>query len=120
MAVQVRRDLEDITTSLGKKHGWHEDVAMADDYVILMEVFKFFLGKRKSLARHFSVHDLDDEEQECDEKHEEEALSCDVCGDEAYYEYCGSNVCGKCRHFFVTTMRNRTRLSLRCSGTKGE
>ena len=108
----IDKNLSRILTFISKKYSKREFAV--DAYLILMETYSFILGMRAQLLRHFGVTKATpDEEGPC--------WPCDVCGDDCYAEYCGSNVCGKCRHFFISMMRSRrTVATLKCSYYKGD
>lgn len=107
----IERNLAQIVTFISEKYSKREFAV--DAYLILTETYSFLLGMRRQLLDHFGVTKAMPRQ---DEGRELPSWPCDVCGDDCYAEYCGSNVCGKCRHFFVAMMRSRrTVATLKCS-----
>lgn len=112
----IEGNLAQIVTFLSEKYSKREFAV--DAYLVLTETYSFLLGMRSHLLDHFGVT-----KARPNQKRGEEGPSwpCDVCGDDCYAEYCGSNVCGKCRHFFVAMMRSRrTVATLKCSYYKND
>ena len=109
----IERNLNQIVTFISGKYSKREFAV--DAYLVLLETYSFLLGMRKQLLEHFGVTKATPSGEEGP------SWPCDVCGDDCYAEYCGSNVCGKCRHFFVAMMRSRrTVATLKCSYYKSD
>ena len=112
----IEGNLAQIVTFISEKYSKREFAV--DAYLVLTETYSFLLGMRSHLLDHFGVT-----KARPNQKRGEEGPSwpCDVCGDDCYAEYCGSNVCGKCRHFFLAMMRSRrTVATLKCSYHKND
>ena len=112
----IERNLAQIAAFTTEKYSEREFAV--DAYLVLTEIYSFLLGMRKQLLEHFGVTGARAGDVSGGES---PSWPCDICGDDSYAEYCGSNVCGKCRSFFVAMMRARRSVAtLKCSFYKKE